>query len=72
MAEVIFDVTKASTILLTENKKGFMIQYLDPYCEDFIDHVTVAPKPLLVADFGVAYGKQFSSPSEIDIQLFVN
>ena len=48
--------SSSSSVLLTKNKKGFMIEHLDNYCADFIDYVRAAAKPVTVADFGVAFG----------------
>lgn len=50
----LFVENSKDAIMLTENKKGFMIQTVDQYCEDFIQQAGCAKKP--VADFGVAYG----------------
>ncbi|GAU91718.1 hypothetical protein RvY_03923 [Ramazzottius varieornatus] len=44
------------TFLLTNNKKGFMIQSIDEYVQSFFDYVKACPKAARVADFGVAYG----------------
>ncbi|OQV13115.1 hypothetical protein BV898_12655 [Hypsibius exemplaris] len=56
MTNVLQSATPAGSFLLTENKKGFMIEYLDSYCEEFIDIIKTSPKPVKVADFGVAFG----------------
>ena len=47
-------VTNGGSILLTGNKKGFMIQELDYFCQEFVDYSRTVTDP--IADLGVAFG----------------
>lgn len=60
------------TFLLTDNKKGFMIQSIDEYVQRFFDYVKSCDKPARIADFGVAFGYTTKELLKSGVQVIAN